>query len=139
MKKLPKIIELVLLVLSVVVIVAFFVLPHSVATDPVVELYLYWAYFLVALSLVVLIGFLLANTFSSKKGLLKLLFVLVGVVVLVGVSYLLAKGGEVPTSVAYTEGMSKFCDAAIILNYIMIGASIVALFGTAVLTAIRNR
>lgn len=140
MKKLPKIIELVLLVLSVVVIVAFFVMPHSVATDPAIEMYLYWAYFLIALSIVTLVGFLLAKTFSSKKGILKLVGLLVGVVALVGVSFVLAKGGmDVPTSAAYTEQTSKFCEATLIMLYIVIGASLVTLVGTSVFNAIRNR
>ena len=139
MNKLPKIIELVLLVLSVVVIVAFFVMPHAVATDAAIEMYLYWAYFLVALSVLVLLGFLLAKTFSSKKGIFRLLALLAGVVVLVGVSFLLSKGGDIPTSVAYTEQTSKFCDTALHMLYIMLGASVVALFGTAIFNAIRNR
>lgn len=137
--KLAKYLEFILLGLSAVLIVVFFVMPHETASDAIVDTYLYWAYALVVIAVVTLLGFALAKTFSTKKGILNLVLLLVGVVVLVGVSYFLAPGTPAPTSVKATPGELKLTDTIIILTYILIGASIVSLLGTTILKAIKNR
>ena len=137
--KLAKILEWILLGLSVVLLVAFFVMPHNAASDAAVNAFIIWSYVLLFAAIAIVVVFLLKDVFSSKKGLITFLGLIVGVVVLVGISYVLAKGGEVATSVEYTEGVSKFTDTILNITYIMFAGSIVALIATGVVNAIRNR
>lgn len=137
--KLARILELILLGISAILLVAFFVMPHNTASDSIINTYLFWTYLLFAVAIVLLVVFELARVFSSKKGMIGFAILLVGIAVLVGVSYILAPGGEVNTSVAYTEGVSKFSDAALILTYILGGGAIVALLWSIIRNAIVNR
>ena len=137
--KLAKILEWILLGLSVVLLIAFFVMPHNAASDAAVDAFIIWSYVLLFAAIAIVVVFLLKDVFSSKKGLITFLGLIVGIVVLVGISYVLAKGGEVATSVEYTEGVSKFTDTVLNITYIMFAGSIVALIATGVVNAIRNR
>lgn len=137
--KLARILELILLGISAVLLVLFFTSPHDTASDPIVNTYLYWTYCLFFVALVLLVIFQLIQIFSSKRGIINFVLLLVGIAVLVGLSFVLAKGGPVNTSVAYTESVSKFSDAALILTYILGGAAIVALLWSVIKNAITNR
>ena len=137
--KLARILELILLGISAVLLVLFFTSPHETASDPIVNTSLYWTYILVFVALVLLVIFQLIQIFSSKRGIINFVLLLVGIAVLVGLSFVLAKGGPVNTSVAYTESVSKFSDAALILTYILGGAAIVALLWSVIKNAITNR
>jgi len=137
--KLARILELILLGISAVLLVLFFTSPHETASDPIVNTYLYWTYILFFVALVLLVIFQLIQIFSSKRGIINFVLLLVGIAVLVGLSFVLAKGGPVNTSVAYTESVSKFNDAALILTYILGGAAIVALLWSIIRNAITNR
>ncbi|MBP5316392.1 MAG: hypothetical protein K6G53_07640 [Bacteroidales bacterium] len=134
-----RILELILLGISAVLLVLFFTSPHDTASDPIVNTYLYWTYILFFVALVLLVIFQLIQIFSSKRGIINFVLLLVGIAVLVGLSFVLAKGGPVNTSVAYTESVSKFSDAALILTYILGGAAIVALLWSVIKNAITNR
>lgn len=134
-----RILELILLGISAVLLVTFFVMPHDTASDPIVNTYLYWTYCLFAVAVVLLIVLQLAKTFSTKKGAIGFVVLIIGIAVLVGISFLLAPGGEVNTSVEYTESVSKFSDAALILTYILGGGAILALLWSIVKNAISNR
>jgi len=136
---LARILELILLGISAVLLVTFFVMPHDTASDPIVNTYLYWTYCLFAVAVVLLIVLQLAKTFSTKKGAIGFVVLIIGIAVLVGISFLLAPGGEVNTSVEYTESVSKFSDAALILTYILGGGAILALLWSIVKNAISNR
>ena len=137
--KLARILELILLGISAVLLVLFFTSPHDTASDPIVNTYLYWTYILFFVALALLVIFQLIQIFSSKRGIINFVLLLVGIAVLVGLSFVLAKGGPVNTSVAYTESVSKFSDAALILTYILGGAAIVALLWSVIKNAITNR
>lgn len=137
--KLARILELILLGISAVLLVLFFTSPHETASDPIVNTYLYWTYILFFVALVLLVIFQLIQIFSSKRGIINFVLLLVGIAVLVGLSFVLAKGGPVNTSVAYTESVSKFSDAALILTYILGGAAICALLWSVIRNAITNR
>ena len=137
--KLARILELILLGISAVLLVLFFTSPHDTASDPIVNTYLYWTYILFFVALVLLVIFQLIQIFSSKRGIINFVLLLVGIAVLDGLSFVLAKGGPVNTSVAYTESVSKFSDAALILTYILGGAAIVALLWSVIKNAITNR
>ncbi len=133
--KLARILELILLGISAVLLVLFFTSPHDTASDPIVNTYLYWTYILFFVALALLVIFQLIQIFSSKRGIINFVLLLVGIAVLVGLSFVLAKGGPVNTSVAYTESVSKFSDAALILTYILGGAAIVALLWSVIKNA----
>ena len=137
--KLARILELILLGISAVLLVLFFTSPHDTASDPIVNTYLYWTYILFFVALALLVIFQLIQIFSSKRGIINFVLLLIGIAVLVGLSCVLAKGGPVNTSVAYTESVSKFSDAALILTYILGGAAIVALLWSVIKNAITNR
>ena len=137
--KLARILELILLGISAVLLVLFFTSPHDTASDPIVNTYLYWTYILFFVALALLVIFQLIQLFSSKRGIINFVLLLIGIAVLVGLSFVLAKGGPVNTSVAYTESVSKFSDAALILTYILGGAAIVALLWSVIKNAITNR
>ena len=137
--KLARILELILLGISAVLLVLFFTSPHDTSSDPIVNTYLYWTYILFFVALVLLVIFQLIQIFSSKRGIINFVLLLVGIAVLVGLSFVLAKGGPVNTSVAYTESVSKFSDAALILTYILGGAAICALLWSVIKNAITNR
>jgi hypothetical protein len=133
--KLARILELILLGISAVLLVLFFTSPHDTASDPIVNTYLYWTYILFFVALALLVIFQLIQIFSSKRGIINFLLLIVGIAILVGLSFVLAKGGPVNTSVAYTESVSKFSDAALILTYILGGAAIVALLWSVIKNA----
>lgn len=137
--KLAKILEYVLLALSAILTVVFFVMPHDVASDPIVNIFIYFTYALLAVAAACTLIFWAKNTFSSKKGILNFLLLIVGVAVVVGGSYLLAPGGEVATSAEYTETISKLSDTIIFVVYFLVAGAILALVGTSVFNAIKNR
>ena len=137
--KLAKYLKWILLGISAILLVVFFLLPHNTASDPMVDTYIIWAYVLVALSLVLVLAFLLIDVSKTKKSLFTFLALIVGAVVLVAVCWLLAPGGEVATNATYTPKVSKFSDAALYVTYAMVAASIIAIIWSAISNAIKNR
>ena len=137
--KLAKYLKWILLGLSAILLVVFFLLPHNTASDPIVDTYIIWAYILVAISLILVLAFLLIGVSKTKKGLITFLALIVGAVALVAVCWLLAPGGEVFTNATYTPTESKFSDAALYVTYVMVAASILAILASAVSNAIKNR
>ena len=137
--KLAKYLKWVLLGISAILLVVFFLLPHNTTSDPMVDTYIIWAYVLVAISLVLVLAFLLIDVSKTKKSLFTFLALIVGAVVLVAVCCLLAPGGEVATNATYTPKVSKFSDAALYVTYAMVAASIIAIIWSAISNAIKNR
>ncbi|MBQ9583041.1 MAG: hypothetical protein IJR25_01780 [Bacteroidales bacterium] len=137
--KLAKYLKWILLGISAILLVVFFLMPHETASDLMVDVYTFWAYALIAIALLLVVLFLLIDVSKSKKRLIAFLAVIVGAVLLVAVCYLLAPGGEVQTSVDYTPKVSKFSDAALYVTYAMIAASLVAIVASAIRNAIKNR
>ena len=137
--KLAKYLKWILLGISAILLVVFFLLPHNSASDTMVDTYIFWAYILVAISLILVLAFLLIDVSKSKKSLISFLAIIVGAVALVAICWLLAPGGEVATNAAYTPKVSKFSDAALYVTYAMVAASIVAIIVSAISSAIKNR
>ena len=137
--KLAKYLKWILLGISAILLVVFFLLPHNTASDPMVDTYIIWAYVLVAIALVLVLFFLLLDVSKSKKSLITFIALIVGAVVLVAVCWLLAPGGEVATNATYTPKVSKFSDAALYVTYAMVAASIIAIIWSAISNAIKNR
>lgn len=137
--KLAKYLKWILLGISAILLVVFFLLPHNTTSDPMVDTYIIWAYVLVAIALVLVLFFLLLDVSKSKKSLITFLALIVGAVVLVAACWLLAPGGEVATNATYTPKVSKFSDAALYVTYAMVAASIIAIIWSAISNAIKNR
>lgn len=137
--KLAKYLKWVLLGISAILLVVFFLLPHNTASDPMVDTYIIWAYVLVAIALLLVLVFLLLDVSKSKKSLVTFIALIVGAVALVAVCWLLAPGGDVATNAEYTPKVSKFSDAALYVTYAMVIASIAAIIWSAISNAIKNR
>ena len=137
--KLAKYLKWILLGISAILLVVFFLLPHNTTSDPMVDTYIIWAYVLVAIALVLVLFFLLLDVSKSKKSLITFIALIVGAVVLVAACWLLAPGGEVATNATYTPKVSKFSDAALYVTYAMVAASIIAIIWSAISNAIKNR
>ena len=137
--KLAKYLKWILLGISAILLVVFFLLPHNTTSDPMVDTYIIWAYVLVAIALVLVLFFLLLDVSKSKKSLITFIALIVGAVVLVAACWLLAPGGEVATNAEYTPKISKFSDAALYVTYAMVIASIAAIIWSAISNAIKNR
>lgn len=137
--KLAKYLKWILLGISAILLVVFFLLPHNTASDPMVDTYIIWAYVLVAIALILVLAFLLIDVSKTKKSLFTFLALIVGAILLVAVCWLLAPGGEVATNAAYTPKDSKFSDAALYVTYAMVAASILAILWSAISNAIKNR
>ena len=136
--KLAKYLKWILLGISAILLVVFFLLPHSTASDVMVDTYIIWAYILVAIALVLVLVFLLMDVSKSKKSLITFLALIVGAIALVAICWLLAPGGEVATNANYTPKVSKFSDAALYVTYVMVAASILAIVASAISNAIKN-
>ncbi len=137
--KLAKYLKWVLLGISAILLVLFFALPHNNASDPILDTFLIWSYVLVAVSLVLVVAFLLIDVSKSKKSMLTFLALLAGTAVLLVICWVLAPGGEVHTNVAYTPLVSKMTDAGLYLTYILVVATFVTLVGAGIRNAIKNR
>jgi hypothetical protein len=137
--KLAKYLKWILLGISAILLVVFFLLPHNTTSDPMVDTYIIWAYVLVAIALVVVLFFLLLDVSKSKKSLITFIALIVGAVVVVAACWLLAPGGEVATNATYTPKVSEFSDAALYVTYAMVIAAIAAIIWSEISNAIKNR
>jgi hypothetical protein len=100
--------------------------------DKILDANLIWAYVLVAIAAVLALSFPIVRAFKSKKSFLRLLVVVVGVVVLIGVCYLLAPGTPVYLNFEVSDRTFKFTDTALFVAYALFGASIIALIWSAI-------
>ena len=137
-----KIIELVLIVISVVLLVWGFAVGFESKNNLPVEVLLKWAYVMVALALVaILIVSLIIGVANNPKILVKYGLVLAGVAVLCLISYVLAKGA--PAVGLITEQPSpaklKLIDSVLNLTYITGAASILAIIFGEIIMAFRNK
>ena len=141
-----KIIELVLIIISVAILVWGFVkgFPATVADDNgTVDPLLYWAYIVlgIALAFVICLGLYITAT-TNPKGLVKIGIAVVAAAVLFGICYVLASGdpavgysgAKLPTA---TE--LKMTDTILNMAYIVGAAAILSIICGEVLMTIRNK
>ena len=137
-----KILELVLIVISVALLVWGFAVGFESKGNLPVEVLLKWAYIMVALALVsILIISLIIGIMNNPKVLVKYGLVLAGIAVLCLVSYLLAKGAPAVglTTEQPDASTLKLTDTILNLTYITGAASILAIIFGEVIMAIRNK
>ncbi len=140
-----KIIELVLIVISVAILVWGFVkgFPALVADDNgTVDPLLYWTYIMLGLALVaiLIVGLFIAIK-NNPKVLVRYGLILLGIAALCLVCYLLAKGNPaVGLTTDQPDFMTlKLTDSVLNLTYIVGAASILAIIVGEVVMAIRNK
>ena len=137
--KIWKYIEYVLLILSLIIFIVFFVVNPTTQDSAMLDGYLGWAYILLAISLILALGFPLVKAFKSKKGLIGLLALVIGVVVVCGGIYLIAPGNPIAVNTTVSDGVFKFTDAALYLTYLFIAASLVAVVWGIIRSAINSK
>ena len=140
-----KILELVLIVISVILLVWGFVkgFPATVADDNgTVDPLLIWAAIMIGLALVaiLIVGLIIAIK-NDPKVLVKYGLILLGVAALCLVCYLLAKGNPaIGLTTDQPDFMTlKLTDSVLNLTYIVGAASILAIIVGEVVMAIRNK
>ena len=124
--KFVKYLEIALLVISLIVFVLA-VTGVTTVDSPMLNVYLGWAYALIAVTLVFTLGFPLVRAFKSKKSIFKLIGLIAAVVVICGGAYLIAPGNAVSVNTEATAADFKFADAVIFVTYLFIAAAFVAL------------
>ena len=127
-----KYIQYLLFAVSIVLIVVFYLTQTASMDDKILDANLIWAYVLVAIAAILAVIFPLAKAFKTKKGILRLLVVVAGVVVLVGGAYLLAPGTPIDLTFEVPDRTFKLTDTALFVTYALIGASIIALLWSAI-------
>ena len=140
-----KILELVLIVISVILLVWGFVkgFPATVADDNgTVDPLLWWAAIMIGLALVAIlvVGLIIAIK-NNPKVLVRYGLILLGIAALCLVCYLLAKGNPaIGLTTAQPDFMTlKLTDSVLNLTYIVGAASILAIIVGEVVMAIRNK
>lgn len=131
-----KYLSYILLAISVVIIVLFYSSGYS---EAMVNLALQWAgvlFFACMIGAVCLPFF-----FSTGKGLKSTLIKVGVVVVLCGLSYVLASGDplQVATNVEATPNELKFTDAGLIMTIILFALAVVSIISGAIINTVRNR
>jgi len=140
-----KILELVLIVISVILLVWGFVkgFPATVADDNgTVDPLLWWAAIMIGLALVAIlvVGLIIAIK-NNPKVLVRYGLILLGIAALCLVCYLLAKGNPaIGLTTDQPDFMTlKLTDSVLNLTYIVGAASILAIIVGEVVMAIRNK
>jgi len=125
----------VILAVSLVLFALFYINGESM-TNTV----LYWAYILLAITVLLLIGFPIFFFIKNPHKGLTVLFVLVGFIILFGISYLFAS--DATNAVIYekqniTPGVSRFIGAGLIMVYILTGIAVLSLIYTGIVNAFK--
>ena len=141
--KLFKILLWVLMILSVVVLIWGWLAGFEANDGKMTNVLLYWAYIMIGIALfaVVCVGLYISAT-TNPKSLVKMGIIVVGVIVLVGIAYVLASGAPaVGFSGAKLPSDSelKLTDTILNLAYILGGAAILSIVCGEVLMAIRKK
>ncbi len=130
-----KYIQYFLFAISIVLIAVFYATQTGSMDDKILDANLIWAYILVGIAALLAVIFPLIKAFKTKKGFLRLLLVVVGTVVLIGVCYLLAPGTPIDMNIEVSAATFKFTDTALYVTYALVGASIIALLWSAIRNA----
>jgi len=140
MKKL-KLLTYVIMAISAVVTI-YFMLDTS-AEGGRVGPFLIWAYILFGLSIVLILVLPLFNIISNPKALKKMAINVGFIVVVLGLSYLLASSAQTSVTEAMpvppSASTMKLTDAGLKAAYVLFAGSLLAILFGAVLGVIRNR
>lgn len=131
-----KYLSYILLAISAVIIILFY---SSGFSDAMVNLALQWSGLLILACIVGAVC--LPFFFSTGKGLKSTLIKVAVVVVLCGLSYVLASGDplQVTTNVEATSNELKFTDAGLIMTIILFVLAVVSIISGVIINTVRNR
>lgn len=138
-EKTDKILTLALLALAIVTTVFAFVFAlNTVNNSGMFDIAFWLLVIMIGFSILAILVFLckkLLDRFKTEKGyLVKFLLLIALIVVLLVVSFVLAKGGDVDlVKYGITEGTSKLIGAACILSYIIVIGAALAILVTEVM------
>ena len=139
--KVVKFVEWALILVSLVVILYGVITGFTSYDGMAIDLMLYWAYALVAISLlaIVILG-IGASAVRSRKSAITLAGVLVGAAVIIAIAYVLAPGSEAMGLVGEQpeHNVLKLTDTILNLTYFACGAAILAILASAIVNAIRK-
>ena len=152
MSKFLKILMITLLVLSVGVIAVFYVqntsgifalsnLSEAVSSTNMLDGLLGWTYILLFAAIILVFVLSVINMAGNPKALKRTGFVLILSIVLIVVSYVLASGDPVAANLATepTAGELKMTDTLLILTYLLMAGSFIALIWGGAKKLIQNR
>jgi len=141
MKKILNIFFYVIMAISVIVAIYFFL---EMKNEGRVSYLLIWTYILFALAIGLTLVFAVFNAASNPQSLKKMALNIGFLVVVFGVSYILASSAQTPVTAALPDGppsemTMKFTDMGLKVTYFLFVLTVlVALLGP-VISAIRNR
>ncbi|MCD8313751.1 MAG: hypothetical protein LUC24_06280 [Bacteroidales bacterium] len=139
--KVAKYISWALLIIGILICVLGFACGFESSNAAFVDTLLYFGYIMVALSIVGILALGIYNgAKGNPKGLLKALIIVVCAVVIIGVVYLIAPGNEAVgyNGLEQTKSTLKLTDTILYLTYAFIGATIVAIIVSAIVSATRK-
>ena len=138
--KIIKIISYVLLLVGIVLsCVVLFGNVKMGENEGLVDPLLYWAYVLVGVGLIGAIASSIIGILDNPKGLKRSLFTLAGIIVVVGIAYLLAPGTHVDiVGMEPTQATLKMTDTLLNLTYILLGGAIVSIIAGYIINVVRR-
>lgn len=152
MSKFLKILISVLLGLSAVAIIVFYVqnttglfalsnLAEAMSCTNMLDVMLFWGYFLIFVAIILVLVLSIVNMAGNRKALKRTGIILLLAIVAVVVSYLLASGNPVAVNLATppTHGELKLTDTLLNLTYILLACALIALIWGSVKKIIQNR
>lgn len=136
MAKITKYISYILLGVGLLLTILFFI-----NQDGMLDTYMFYAYILFFVSVVLAVVLPLISMVQNPKSIKRALIGLLGAAVLIGVSYLIASGDPVPANVAEAPSYFtlKATDASLIICYILLAISFIAIVAGSVMNMVRNR
>lgn len=143
MSKFVKYLSIFLFVVSAVLAVAFYLKPAGKEVEEtMVEIVLYYAYVLFGLAVILAIGLPFISLVDNPKKFKRIFINLAAVVVVFGLGYILASGAPLPkitTEIAPTANVLKLTDTGLIVTYLLIAASVLAILSGGIINMVRNR
>lgn len=137
MSKFVKYLSIVLFGLSAVLAVLFYINP----SESMVEIVLYYAYFLFGLAVLLAVTLPFISLLDNPKKFKRIFINIAVVVVVFGLGYLFASGGPLQGNSNMTPSAMelKLTDAGLIVTYLLLFLTIVAILSGGVINLIRNR
>jgi len=139
MQKALKIFSALMFVLIALVAVLFF---SNSESEKMIDVILYFGYILLALSAILALVLPLPLLLQYPKKIKKMLLTIVLVIIVCVAGYLLASGAPIEGLMIETPPSAqtlKLTDTALIITYLMLGASILVIIGGGIKSIIQNR
>lgn len=152
MSKFTKILLYVLLIVSAVIIVLFYVQASSVnfgignignllQSITMIDALIWATYVLIAITIIALVALSILGMVENPKTLKKTGFVVLLAAILIAISYFLASGDPIVVNIEKqpTTAMLKLTDTGLIMTYILFGVALISLCSGSIIKAIRNK